>query len=159
MLATMMIAGGSGGGSSYAFSGKTEDIDFLLIKARAAARKIRCPHRRNGNGLVLNGGPPISYAEFFDLSARPSDIIDITAEVWKDMSETAFDVIISFINDPRHQRLVKGCDRDGGKLLTKLKAIGGSKRQQVQTLDGKIAAMQLVQFSSYPAFRDEMKDL
>ena len=133
MLTTMMIAGGSGGGSSYAFSGKTDDIDFLLIKARAAARKIRCPHRRNGNGLVLNGGPPISYAEFFDLSARPSDI---TAEVWKDMSETAFDVIISFINDPRHQRLVKGCDRDGGKLLTKLKAIGGSKRQQVKTLDG-----------------------
>ena len=70
MLATMMIAGGSGGGSSYAFSGKTDDIDFLLIKARAAARKIRCPHRRSGNGLVLNGGPPISYAEFFDLSAR-----------------------------------------------------------------------------------------
>ena len=74
MLATMMIAGGSGGGSSYAFSGKTDDIDFLLIKARAAARKIRCPHRRNGNGLVLNGGPPISYAEFFDLPARPDNI-------------------------------------------------------------------------------------
>ena len=156
LLAVMMMPSG---GSSYVFSGKTDDVSFLLLKARAAARKLPCAHRRSAQGaqaFILNGGPPISYAEFFDLSARPSDI---TAEVWKDMSETAFDVIISFINDPRHQRLVKGCDRDGGKLLTKLKAIGGSKRQQVQTLDGKIAALHLVQLSSYPAFRDEMKDL
>ena len=56
------------------------------------------------------------------------------------MSETAFDVIIGFIHDSRHQRLVMGCGRDGGKLLAKLRATGGSKRQQMQTLDGKLQA-------------------
>ena len=35
---------------------------------------------------------------------------------------------------------MKGCDRDGGKLLEKLRGIGGSKRQQMQTLDDKISA-------------------
>ena len=60
MLAMMMMAGGSGGSSSYAFSGKADDVGFLLLKARAAARKNPCAHRRSGNGLVLNGGPPIS---------------------------------------------------------------------------------------------------
>ena len=156
MLAMMMMTGGSGGSSSYAFSGKADDVGFLLLKARAAARKIPCAHRRSGNGIVLNGGPPISYAEFFDLSARPNDISEA---IWQDMSETAFDTIISFIHDPKHQRLVKGCDRDGGKLLEKLRGIGGSKRQQMQTLDDKISAQQLVQLSSYPDFRDDMKDL
>ena len=62
MLAMMMMTGGSGGSSSYAFSGKADDVGFLLLKARAAARKIPCAHRRSGNGIVLNGGPPISYA-------------------------------------------------------------------------------------------------
>ena len=75
------------------------------------------------------------------------------------MSETAFDTIIGFIHDSKHQRLVMGCGRDGGKLLTKLRAIGGSKRQQMQTLDDKLQALQLVQLSSYPDFRDEMMDL
>ena len=59
------------------------------------------------------------------------------------MSETAFDVIIGFIHDAKHQRLVMGCGRDGGKLLAKLRATGGSKRQQMQTLDGKLQALQL----------------
>ena len=65
MLTMMMMTGGSSGGSSYSFSGKTDDVDvgFLLLKARAAARKIPCPHRR---GLSLAnaplGGRPISTA-------------------------------------------------------------------------------------------------
>ena len=140
MLAMMMMTGGSGGSSSYAFSGKADDVGFLLLKARAAARKIPCAHRRSGNGIVLNGGPPISYAEFFDLSARPDDIAEA---IWQDMSETAFDCILSFIQDPKHQRIVKGCGRDGGKPILKLRAIGGSsKRQQAQTLDDKLQAWQ-----------------
>ena len=69
VLAMMMMTGGAGGSSSYVFSGKTDDVGFLLLKARATARKLACAHRRVGNGFVLNGGPPISYAEFFDLSA------------------------------------------------------------------------------------------
>ena len=140
-------------------SGKTDDVSFLLLKARAAARKLPCAHRRAAQGaqaFILNGGPPISYAEFFDLSARPDNIPE---PIWKDMSETAFDVIIGFIHDAKHQRLVKGCGRDGGKLLAKLRAIGGSKRQQMQTLDDKLQALQLVQLSAYPDFRDEMMDL
>ena len=153
VLAMMMMTGGAGGSSSYVFSGKTDDVGFLLLKARAAARKLACAHRRAGNGFVLNGGPPISYAEFFDLSARPDDISE---EIWQDMSETAFDCILSYIHDPKHQRIVKGCGRDGGKLILKLRAIGGSKRQQAQTLDDKLQALQLVQLSSYPEFRDEM---
>ena len=81
MLAMMMMTGGSGGSSSYAFSGKADDVGFLLLKARAAARNIPpCAHRRSGSGLVLNGGPPISYAEFFDLPARPDDI---TEAIWR----------------------------------------------------------------------------
>ena len=72
LLAVMMMP--SGGGSSYVFSGKTDDVGFLLLKARAAARKLPCAHRRAAQGaqaFILNGGPPISYAEFFDLSACP----------------------------------------------------------------------------------------
>ena len=68
VLAMVMMTSGVGGSSSYAFSGKADDVGFLVLKARAAARKI--PWRigaGSGNGLVLNGGPPISYAEFFDL--------------------------------------------------------------------------------------------
>ena len=106
LLAVMMMPSG---GSSYVFSGKTDDVGFLLLKARAAARKIPCAHRRSAQGaqaFILNGGPPISYAEFFDLPARPDNI---TEAIWKDMSETAFDVIIGFIHDSRHQRLVMGC--------------------------------------------------
>ena len=72
------------------------------------------------------------------------------------MSATAFDCILGFIHDPKHVALVKGCGRDGAKLISKLKAIGGSKRQQMQTLDGKLADLQLVMLSSCPAFRDEM---
>ena len=150
MLTMMMMTGGSSGGSSYSFSGKTDDVGFLLLKARAAARKLPCAHRRSAQGaqaFILNGGPPISYAEFFDLPARPDNI---TEAIWKDMSETAFDVIIGFIHDAKHQRLVMGCGRDGGKLLAKLRATGGSKRQQMQTLDGKLQALQLVQLSAYP---------
>ena len=140
LLAVMMMPSG---GSSYVFSGKTDDVGFLLLKARAAARKLPCAHRRSAQGaqaFILNGGPPISYAEFFDLPARPDNI---TEAIWKDMSETAFDVIIGFIHDAKHQRLVMGCGRDGGKLLAKLRATGGSKRQQMQTLDGKLQALQL----------------
>ena len=84
LLAVMMMP--SGGGSSYVFSGKTDDVGFLLLKARAAARKIPCAHRRSAQGaqaFILNGGPPISYAEFFDLSARPDNIPE---PIWKDMS-------------------------------------------------------------------------
>ena len=58
---------------SGVFSGKTDDVGFLLLKARAAARKLPCAHRRSAHGaqaFILNGGPPISYAEFFDLPAR-----------------------------------------------------------------------------------------
>ena len=109
LLAVMMMP--SGGGSSYVFSGKTDDVGFLLLKARAAARKLPCAHRRSAQGaqaFILNGGPPISYAEFFDLPARPDNI---TEAIWKDMSETAFDVIIGFIHDAKHQRLVMGCGR------------------------------------------------
>ena len=126
LLAVMMMP--SGGGSSYVFSGKTDDVGFLLLKARAAARKLPCAHRRSAQGaqaFILNGGPPISYAEFFDLPARPDNI---TEAIWKDMSETAFDVIIGFIHDAKHQRLVMGCGRDGGKLLAK--AAQGHRRQQ-----------------------------
>ena len=96
VLAMMMMTGGAGGSSSYTFSGKTDDVGFLLLKARATARKLACAHRRTGNGIVLNGGPPISYAEFFDLSARPDDIFEA---IWQDehMSETAFDCILSYI--------------------------------------------------------------
>ena len=75
VLATMMMTGSSGGSSSYSFSGKTDDVGFLLLKARAAARKIPCPHRRAlsiANAAL--GGTPLSYAEFFDLSAKPGDI-------------------------------------------------------------------------------------
>ena len=35
LLAVMMMPSG---GSSYVFSGKTDDVGFLLLKARAAAR-------------------------------------------------------------------------------------------------------------------------
>ena len=92
VLAMMMMTGGARSSSSYVFSGKTDDVGFLLLKARATARKLACAHRRTGNGLVLNGGPPISYAEFFDLSARPDDIsAEQRLEIWQDMSETAFD--------------------------------------------------------------------
>ena len=73
LLAVMMMPSG---GSSYVFSGKTDDVGFLLLKARAAARKLPCTHRRSAQGaqaLILNGGPPISYAEFFDLPARPEN--------------------------------------------------------------------------------------
>ena len=108
LLAVMMMPSG---GSSYVFSGKTDDVGFLLLKARAAARKLPCAHRRSAQGaqaFILNGGPPISYAEFFDLPARPDNI---TEAIWKDMSETAFDVIIGFIHDAKHQRLVMGCGR------------------------------------------------
>ena len=47
LLAVMMMPSG---GSSYAFSGKTDDVSFLLLKARAAARKIPCAHRRSAQG-------------------------------------------------------------------------------------------------------------
>ena len=84
VLATMMMmGGGSGGGSSsYSFGGKHDDVPFLLVKARAAARKIPCPHRR-GLSLVnaALGGTPLSYAEFFNLSAKPGDISDAA---WQD---------------------------------------------------------------------------
>ena len=100
----MVMTGGAGGSPSHVFPGKTDDVGFFLLKARATARKLACAHRRTGNGFVLNGGPPISYAEFFDLSARPADI---TEAIWQDMSETAFDCILSFIQDPKHQRIVK----------------------------------------------------
>ena len=83
LLAVMMMPSG---GSSYVFSGKTDDVGFLLLKARAAARKIPCAHRRSAQGaqaFILNGGPPISYAEFFDLPARPDNISE---QIWKDMS-------------------------------------------------------------------------
>ena len=99
LLAVMMMPSG---GSSYVFSGKTDDVSFLLLKARAAARKLPCAHRRAAQGaqaFILNGGPPISYAEFFDLSARPDNIPE---PIWKDMSETAFDVVIGFIHDAKH---------------------------------------------------------
>ena len=46
VLAMMMMTSGAGGSSSYAFSGKADDVGFLLLKARAAARKIPCAHRR-----------------------------------------------------------------------------------------------------------------
>ena len=109
LLAVMMMPSG---GSSSAFSGKTDDVSFLLLKARAAARKLPCAHRRSAQGaqaFILNGGPPISYAEFFDLSARPDAISE---EIWQDMSETAFDCILSYIHhDPKHQRIAKGCGR------------------------------------------------
>ena len=98
----------------------------------ASSSSKRAPPRESGNSLVLNGGPPISYAEFFDLPARPDNI---TEAIWKDMSETAFDVITGFIHDAKHQRLVMGCGRDGGKLLAKLRATGGSKRQQAEGCD------------------------
>ena len=45
VLAMMMMTGGAGGSSSYVFSGKTDDVGFLLLKARAAARKLACAHR------------------------------------------------------------------------------------------------------------------
>ena len=47
LLAVMMIPSG---GSSYVFSGKTDDVGFLLLKARAAARKIPCAHWRSAQG-------------------------------------------------------------------------------------------------------------
>ena len=58
VLAMMMMTGGAGGSSSYVLSGKNDDVGFLLLKARAAARKLACAHRRSGNGFVLNGGSP-----------------------------------------------------------------------------------------------------
>ena len=73
LLAVMMMP--SGGGSSYVFSGKTDDVGFLLLKARAAARKVPCSHRRAlsiANAAL--GGVPLSYAVFFDLSAKTADI-------------------------------------------------------------------------------------
>ena len=56
LLAVLMMPSG---GSSYAFSGKTDDVGFLLLKARAAARKIPCAHRRatrqsRSTGLAAN---------------------------------------------------------------------------------------------------------
>ena len=50
LLAVMMMPSG---GSSYVFSGKTDDVGFLLLKARAAARKLPCAHRRSAH----NCGP------------------------------------------------------------------------------------------------------
>ena len=55
LLAVMMMPSG---GSSYVFSGKTDDVGFLLLKARAAARKLPCAHRRSAQGaqaFILNG--------------------------------------------------------------------------------------------------------
>ena len=57
--------------------------------------------------------------------------------------------------DPKLQRLVKGCNRDGGALLKKLRALSGSKRQQIQNLDGKISDTQLVQLSAYHCTQNE----
>ena len=135
VLATMMMmGGGSGGGSSsYSFGGKHDDVPFLLVKARAAARKIPCPHRRivGGVGGII-GGAAINYADFFDLSAKPADI---SQQAWDDMSRTAFDAILGFVHNPRLHAVVKGCNGDGALLLAKLKAIGGSKRQQIKTTD------------------------
>ena len=59
VLAMMMMTGGAGGSSSYTFSGKTDDVGFLLLKARATARKLACAHRRTGNGIAA-GLPPLS---------------------------------------------------------------------------------------------------
>ena len=142
MLAMMMMTGGGSSAASYAFSGKTDDVPFLISKARAAARRIPCPHRRTGGGILI--GAPINYAEFFSLSARPADI---TPAIWDDMSETAFDSILGLIHDAKLMKITKGCGRDGGKLLLKLRALGGSKRQQIQTLDGKLTDQHLVQLS------------
>ena len=67
LLAVMMMP--SGGGSSYVFSGKTDDVGLLLLlKARAAARKIPCAHRRSAQGaqaFIQNGA-----AAFSSVSAR-----------------------------------------------------------------------------------------
>ena len=55
VLAMMMMTGGAGGSSSYVFSGKTDDVGFLLLKARATARKLACAHRRTAErAIALN---------------------------------------------------------------------------------------------------------
>ena len=61
LLAVMMMPSG---GSSYVFSGKTDDVGFLLLKARAAARKIPCAHRRSAQAPRRAG---------FHSERRPAD--------------------------------------------------------------------------------------
>ena len=51
------------------------------------------------------------------------------------MSATAFDCILSYLHDPKLQRLVKGCNRDGGALLKKLRALSGSKARSRFTMN------------------------
>ena len=83
LLATMMMSGGS---SSYSFSGNDADVPFLLIKARATARRLPGPHSRTGGAGWRTTA--INFAEFFDLPSKPADIDEQT---WKLMSSTAYD--------------------------------------------------------------------
>ena len=87
LLATMMMSGGS---SSYSFSGNDADVPFLLIKARATARRLPCPHSRTGGAGWRTTA--INFAEFFDLPSKPADIDEQT---WQSMSSTAYDCIVA----------------------------------------------------------------
>ena len=61
LLAVMVLPSG-GTSSAYSFSGSAADVPFLLIQARAAARRLPCQYHRTGNagwnGAPIFQGPP-----------------------------------------------------------------------------------------------------
>ena len=71
LLAVMMMPSG---GSSYVFSGKTDDVGFLLLKARAAARKRYISH--SSARIFVLCQPFVSknafYQPFVGAHVRPS---------------------------------------------------------------------------------------
>ena len=70
LLAVMMMPSG---GSSYVFSGKTDDVGFLLLKARAAARKIPCSrHRRARSPSRMPLSAAFRSAMLHSLTCLPS---------------------------------------------------------------------------------------
>jgi hypothetical protein len=87
-------------GPVYSFSGKKEDVSFLITKAKAKCRSLERYFQRTPVPPAAEGAW-INAAEFFDWHGRPQDV---DLEVYQQLSASVYDALVFYI----HYRC-KGC--------------------------------------------------
>jgi hypothetical protein len=118
---------------SYVFSGKEEDVDFLLLKAKSLARAKTCSL---SDGSEASGWISWRYDQFFEDGMWMTDSIYIVICLRANykpnrcMSEEAYDCIIHSFSANETAKWLTGIDPGGGcALVKKLHAAKGCSIQ------------------------------
>jgi hypothetical protein len=87
-------------GQVYSFSGKKEDVSFLITKAKSKCRALERYFQRTPDPPAAEG-TWINVAEFFDWHGCPEDV---DPGAYQELSASVYDALVYYITDAK-----KGC--------------------------------------------------